>query len=108
MLKLASVRKNKYIILNLVFALVGTNIDRYELEEVPEEEAKSFAKEINAIYQLISSKNGTGIDELFENIGKKFLGINLRQDEEKNIEIEDNDSYENTKKRLKKNKCILF
>jgi GTP cyclohydrolase I len=53
-------------------ALVGTNNDRYELEEVPEREAKSFAKEIKAKYQLISAKNRTGIDELFENIGKKF------------------------------------
>ena len=106
-----SVRKNKYIILNLVLALVGTNIDRYELEEVPEKEAKSFAKEINAIYQLISAKNRTGIDELFENIGKKFLDIILRPKEEKYKEIEDNDSYDSYKrysKRLKKNKCILF
>jgi GTP cyclohydrolase I len=100
-----SVRKNKYIIINLVLALVGTNNDRYELEEVPEREAKSFAKEINAIYQLISAKNRTGIDELFENIGKKFLDIILSQEEEKYKEIEENDSndsYESNKKRTKK------
>ena len=100
-----SVRKNKYIIINLDLALVGTNNDRYELEEVPEREAKSFAKEINAIYQLISAKNRTGIDELFENIGKKFLDIILSQEEEKYKEIEENDSndsYESNKKRTKK------
>jgi len=91
-------------------ALVGTNIDRYELEEVPEKEAKAFAKEINAIYQLVSAKNGTGIDELFENIGKQFLDIILSQEDEKYKEVEDNDSYDSYKRYLKrkKNKCILF
>ena len=56
--------------------MVGTKSDRNELKQVPEEEAKSFAKEINAIYQLVSAKDGTGINELFYYIGKKYSNSN--------------------------------
>ena len=63
--------------------MVGTKSDRNELKQVPEEEAKSFAKEINAIYQLVSAKDGTGINELFYYIGKKNLIPNWSQEDEK-------------------------
>jgi len=57
--------------------LVGNKSDRYELKQVPDEEAKSLAKEINAIYHLASAKDGTGIEELFYYIGKKYLNQDL-------------------------------
>ena len=41
--------------------------------EVREEEGKKFADENDAIFQLTSAKDGSGINELFEEIGKKFL-----------------------------------
>lgn len=57
--------------------MVGNKSDRCELKQVPDEEAKSFAEEINAIYHLASAKDGTGIKELFYYIGKKYLNQDL-------------------------------
>ena len=47
----------------------------YQSEEVKNEEGLALAKELNCIYQRTSAKENTGggIDELFKNIGKKFL-----------------------------------
>ena len=45
----------------------------YEYEEVTEQEAKGFAKEIGAIFQTTSAKLSNGVDELFKMIGKKFV-----------------------------------
>jgi len=77
------VRKKIILILYLVICLVGNKSDLYKLKQVPEEEAKSFAKEINAIYQSVSAKDGTGIYELFYSIGKKYIHPNWNQEDEK-------------------------
>ncbi len=45
----------------------------YEQEEIEEYEGKTFAKEINALFQTTSAKESTGIKKLFTKIGKKFL-----------------------------------
>ena len=46
----------------------------YQYEEVTNDEGLALAKEINSIYQKTSAKEASGgIDELFKNIGKKFL-----------------------------------
>ena len=47
------VRKKIILIFYLVIFLVGNKSDEYKLKQVPEEEAKSFAKEINAIYHKV-------------------------------------------------------
>jgi Asp-tRNA(Asn)/Glu-tRNA(Gln) amidotransferase C subunit len=79
--------------------LVGTKSDKFELKKVSEEEAKSFAKEINAIYQLVSAKDGKGINELFYYIGKKYSHPNWNQKDEKK---------ENKIRRENDNNCILL
>ena len=47
----------------------------YQFEEVTKDEGLAFAKELNAIYKRTSAKVAQGglIDELFKDIGKKFL-----------------------------------
>ena len=47
----------------------------YQFQEVTDEEGREFAKELDAIYKRTSAKNqtGGGIDDLFKNIGTKFL-----------------------------------
>ena len=70
--------RNKNIKFSLVLAIVGNKRDMYEFEEVKQNEGMNLAKELNAIFQTTSAKeekNG-GIDELFKNIGKKFLDPN--------------------------------
>ena len=45
-------------------------------EKVNSEEAKKFAKEIGAIFVLTSALTSVGIENLFMDIGKKFLDNN--------------------------------
>ena len=45
----------------------------YEHEEVEENEGKDLAKELGAIFQKTSAKEASGVEDLFINIGKKFL-----------------------------------
>ena len=66
----------------------------YEDEEVEENEGKSFAKEIGAIFQLTSPRDGSGINELFLKIGKRFLNPNSTEGkhaDKTNYKIKDND-----------------
>lgn len=96
-----SVRKIYLYSLNLVLALVANNIDMFDKEQVREEEARDFAKEINAIYEGVTSY-GTGVDELFHSIGKKFLNPNWNQ------ENEDEHKNEHEHKYRKKKACVIF
>ena len=57
-----------------VLAIVGNKSDLYESEVVTDEEqAKAFAKEINATFMLTSAKSGDGIEKLFNILTDKIL-----------------------------------
>ena len=96
---------------NMVFGVAGNKCDLFQEEEVSEEEGKKFAKSIGAIFHLTSCKESIGIDELFEECGKKYLEVN-------NL-INDNNAKENNDKIVlgknnannegdgKKKKCCL-
>ena len=56
-----------------LIALVGNKADLYEHQEVETKEGRELADEINAIFQSTSAKNDSGINTLFENIGKKII-----------------------------------
>ena len=60
--------------------MAGNKNDMYEYEEVPEAEAKNYAKELGAIFQTTSAKVASGIDDLFSAIGKKFLDPSFSED----------------------------
>ena len=63
----------KYIVL----AIAANKSDMYEFEEVSEAEGIALARQINAIFQSTSAKDQNGsIDELFQNLGRKFLHPN--------------------------------
>ena len=53
--------------------MAGNKTDMYEYEEVTEQEAKAFAKDIGAIFQTTSAKLSNGVDELFRMIGTEFV-----------------------------------
>jgi len=53
--------------------LAGNKSDNYFHVEVKDEEGKSLAKEINAIYMRTSAKLNTCIDQMFMAIGKNML-----------------------------------
>ena len=58
-----------------IIALVGNKKDKYEEEEVPEEEAKSYAKEIEANFFLVSANSGDGIEQMFQSLADNFFDI---------------------------------
>ena len=61
---------------NMVFGVAGNKCDLFQEEQVSEEEGKKFAKSIGAVFHLTSCKESIGIDELFEECGKKYLEEN--------------------------------
>jgi small GTP-binding protein len=56
-----------------ILALAGNKSDLYLEEQVNDNEGKNLAKSINAIYLRTSAKLNSSIDELFNNIGNKYL-----------------------------------
>ena len=85
---------------NPIIAIVGNKSDLYIREEVKEKEAKEYAKEIGAVFQLTSCLRSEGIRELMQAIGQKALG-----------EIEQKECHEqggidiSKEKKEKKDKC---
>ena len=108
---------------NVVLGVAGNKSDLYEKEEVPEQEAREFAKSIGAIFCLTSAQSNSGIEELFEEMGKKFLDPNstINESENQNLdqahkqkkdekkkekkEEQKNIQLKNVKKKEKKNCC---
>jgi len=81
--------------------IAGNKFDLFSIEEITEEEGRKFAKEIGAFFYLTSAKESVGIEDLFREVGKKF------------IENKNNNSYNNddnlvnsklSQDKLKKNK----
>ncbi len=70
---------------NIVFALVGNKSDLYEKEEVNENEAREFAKQINAIFFLTSALNKNGINDLFNQLAQKIVDPNFNHLKESNL-----------------------
>ena len=70
---------------NIIFNIVGNKIDLFENEQVNEEEAKNFAKSINAGFYLTSAKSNLEINNLFLKSGKKFIDPNCNLENSENI-----------------------
>ena len=56
-----------------VLAIVGNKCDLYEQEAVSETEARKFAEDNNALFMIVSAKDGTNIELLFESCVKKYF-----------------------------------
>ena len=93
---------------NMVFGVAGNKCDLFQEEEVSEEEGKKFAKSIGAIFHLTSCKESIGIDELFEECGRKYLEVNnliTENNKENNNKIVLGKNNENNEGEGKKRKC---
>ena len=75
---------------NIVIGIAGNKCDLFQEEQVTEEEVKKYAKSIGAIFHLTSCKETIGIDDLFEECGKKYLEINNLIGKEGNNEKKEN------------------
>ncbi len=56
-----------------ILAIVANKIDLYQAQDVAESDAKAFADEIGAIFQNTSALSNSGINKLFDNLGKKII-----------------------------------
>jgi small GTP-binding protein len=87
--------KDKVRYQELVIVLCATKSDLYEIQEVSDEEARNFAKENNLLFRETSSKNASGIEEMFKYIGNKLIDPNF--DDEDAFEIIDSSNLSTTK-----------
>ena len=98
---------------NMIIGIAGNKCDLFQDEEVTEEEAKEFAKSIGAVFKLTSCKENLGIDELFEECGRRYLEINnyhVSNNKSKDNKIKlqqdtNNDDDNNNTSNTKKKKC---
>ena len=81
--------------------IAGNKFDLFSIEEITEEEGRKFAKEIGAFFYLTSAKESVGIEDLFREVGKKFI------ENKNNSSYNNDDNLVNSKlshDKLKKNK----
>ena len=93
---------------NIILGVAGNKCDLYEDEKVSEEEARNFADEIGAIFQLTSSLENRGITELFKKIGYKILSPEItksKNNDQKDEVVEEKSIKLNDVKVKKKKKC---
>ena len=56
----------------ILIAVVASKTDCIEQQEVPVKTANAFAKKVNAHLFQTSAKDGTGINEMFQQIAEKL------------------------------------
>ena len=91
----------------VILGVVANKSDLYENDNcVDEQEANNFAKEIGALFFLVSARNGSNISILFDDLLNKFLEKDIQ---EKVIDIEmgkkSNSSFELDQRKKRKKKC---
>ena len=90
--------------------MVGNKDDLYHDEKVSYDEVSKLVNEINAVYQRTSAKReSSGIDKLFENIGKRLLDLdeikNTKEEKENKKKLKKLLKEKNKKGKKKKNWC---
>lgn len=100
----------------VVLGLAANKSDLYEEERVSEEIARDFANDINALFMYTSACKFTGIDELFYNVGCRYIDPNFKidigsinnkkNDDNNNINNDKDNNDDNINKKGGKNKKI--
>ena len=78
---------------NIILVIAANKSDLTEKEEVDEATARQFAEELNAIFCKTSAKDSIGIDDLFFNIAKKYIGkdiISIKKEQNKDEKSDKN------------------
>ena len=88
----------------LVIGVAANKCDLSDEQEVNEEEGRQFAESIDAIFRPTSAKENFGIDELFEECGKKYLNNIPNYNRRDKITIH---SHQINKIKNGKRKCCL-
>ena len=89
----------------IILGLAANKCDLDEKEQVEEKIARDFASEINAIFMYTSAARSIGIDELFHNVGCKYIDPNFKAEQASiNDYAKNNISENNSNKEKKKGK----
>ena len=93
----------------VIFGVAGNKNDLYEKEKVDKKEVIDFSNEIKAIFKFTSAKQNTCIDELFKELGKKYVESDfIKELGQEYFEKKRNGSFhldENGTKKRKKKCC---
>ena len=57
----------------IIYGVAGNKVDKFEDEAVDPKFAKEFANGIDAVFHLTSAYKNTSIDEMFNDLGKRFM-----------------------------------
>ena len=71
----------------IICGVAGNKSDLYEFEKNDRNEVTDFCKEINAVFRFTSAKNNYCVDELFKELGEKFMNSDYMKKIKKNKEI---------------------
>ena len=75
----------------IICCIVGNKDDLSQYEKVDRNEVKEFCDEINALLKFTSAKDNYCIDELFEELGKKFINSDfMKEYMENQADMKDN------------------
>ena len=96
----------------LIF-VVGNKNDQYEHEQVKKDIAEKYAKSINAKYRCVSALKSSGINELFDCVGRSFFikddnnekGLNENESKEVYQKVFSIDPEKSSKEKNSKKKC---
>jgi len=84
---------------DIIIAIAANKSDLYEIEQVNEEEARNYAKNVGAIFFTTSAMNSSGIEELFKAVGSKFIDPNFCYeddcDDDKKVNNQNNNNENN-------------
>ena len=90
---------------NIILGVAANKCDLYDDEAVSEEEARSFANEIGAIFKLTSASTNTGIEELFRALGCRLLDPDYIDDIDGSNKKDINIKLDENKAKKKKGCC---
>jgi small GTP-binding protein len=100
---------------DIIIGICGNKSDLVLNEKVDEQKARKFADSNNCEFTLTSAKNGNGIYEIFQKLGRLYLDSDYRNEVEKERTIRNgikinktNKDTENVEKIKKKKKFCCF
>ena len=79
--------KVKNYLIILAIGIFGNKSDLINQEEVDESEVRTFAKEINALFQRTSARNGTGINDSINKLINNYVQDNVIQNDNKGLDL---------------------
>jgi len=91
----------------VIFHVCGNKIDLFDKEEVDRAKVKAYCEKMNCGYNFVSAyeENNSIIDEMFKNLGKKFINSDIYKEISKTKDTSKVSLKEEEKGKKKEKKC---